>query len=125
MGSIFYRNKRLYSGSSNQGGSPFNPEEFALYFKNVKEEKKDIYPKLRKKSGIYALINNITNEFYIGSSINLTKRMVSYYYYTNSHKPSNLVIIRAMKKYGTEYFSLGILEFCIQDPKICIDLEQK
>jgi hypothetical protein len=115
----------LYSESSNKGSLPFNPEEFAVYFKNFKEEKKDIYQKLRKKSGVYTFINNITNEFYIGSSINLTKRMVSYYYYTNSDKPSKLVIIRAMKKYGTENFSLGILEFCQQDPKICINLEQK
>jgi group I intron endonuclease len=128
-GSIFsslrLQSKRLYSESSNKGSLPFNPEEFAVYFKNFKEEKKDIYQKLRKKSGVYTFINNITNEFYIGSSINLTKRMVSYYYYTNSDKPSKLVIIRAMKKYGTENFSLGILEFCQQDLKICINLEQK
>jgi hypothetical protein len=51
--------------------------------------------------------------------------MVSYYYSYNNDKPSKLVIIRAMKKYGLENFSLGIKEFCKQDPKICINLEQK
>lgn len=49
--------------------------------------------------------------------------MVSYYYHTNSQKPSKLVIIRAMKKYGLDNFSLGILEFCEKDA--CLTLEQK
>nr|AFD95924.1 intron-encoded LAGLIDADG endonuclease family protein [Talaromyces stipitatus] len=123
-GSIFEVGKRLYSDNPN-GGSPFNSEEFIIFFKNVKQEKKNIYKELRKKSGVYIFINNITNQLYIGSSINLTKRMVSYYYYTNSDKLSKFVIIRAMKKYGLENFSLGILEFCKQDPKICLELEQK
>ena len=37
--------------------------------------------------GAAVFINNITKELYVGSSINLTKRMVSYYYYYNSDKP--------------------------------------
>lgn len=79
-----------------------------------------------KKSGVYIFINNITNQLYIGSSINLTKRMVSYYYYyVNSDKLYKFVIIRAMKKYGLENFSLGILEFCKQYPITCLSLEQK
>ena len=94
------------------------------YF-NVKENKKNIYKELRKKSGVYVFINNITGELYVGSSINLTKRMVSYYYNYNSNKLSKLMIIRAMKKYGLENFSLGIKEFCKQDPKLCLSLEQK
>ncbi len=137
-GNIFEigKSKRLYNGSPN-GGSPFNPEEFAIFFYNMKEEKRDIYRELRKKSGVYMLINNIhccscsssssraVAEIYIGSSLNLTRRMASYYYYTNSDKSSKMVIIRAMKKYGLENFSLGILEFCKQDSKICLNLEQK
>ena len=123
-GSISEISKRSYSESSNQG-SPFNPEEFAIFFYNIKEEKKDIYKELRNKSGVYMLINNITKKIYIGSSLNLTKRMVSYYYYTNSDKLSKSVIIRAMKKHRLENFSLGILEFCKKDSKVCLNLEQK
>ena len=51
--------------------------------------------------------------------------MVSYYYYTNSDKLSKSVIIRAMKKHRLENFSLGILEFCKKDSKVCLNLEQK
>ena len=123
-GKLLERVKRLYS-STGKGGSPLNPEEFIHFFHNVKENKKDIYKTLRKKAGIYLFINKKTNQLYVGSSINLTKRMVSYYYYYNTENPSKLVITRAMKKYGLENFSLGIKEFCENNLKICLDLEQK
>lgn len=127
-GSISEISNRLYSKSSNKG-EPFNTEpgsnEFAIFFLNFLKEKKNIYKELRKKAGVYVLINNITKEFYIGSSLNLTKIMVSYYYYTNSDKLSKIVIIRAMKKYGLDKFSLGIFEFCKNDSKVCLNLEQK
>ena len=127
-GRLFKGTKRLYS-SLKGGGSPLNQEDFIHFFHNVQESKKDVYKKLRKKAGVYVFINNINNQLYVGSSINLTKRMVSYYYYYNSavaeFKPSQLVIIRAMKKYGLENFSLGIKEFCENKSEICLDLEQK
>ena len=126
--SIICISKRLYSKSlrsRTKKGLPFDPEKFTLFFDNFKEEKKNIYKQLRKKAGVYIIINNITKELYIGSSVNLTRRMVSYFYYTNSEKPSKIVIIRAMKKYGLGNFSLGIIEFCKQEPEICLGLEQK
>lgn len=127
QGRLFGKVNRLYSSTGKGGSShtPSNPEEFVQFFFNVKDSKKDIYQKLRKKAGVYVFINNKTNQLYVGSSINLTKRMVSYYYYYNSDKSSKLVIIRAMKKYGLDNFSLGIKEFCDNDPKLCLDLEQK
>lgn len=125
-GRFFEKGKRLFNSTEKgKGNSPLNSEEFIHYFYNVEQSKKDIYEKLRKKAGIYVFINNITKDLYVGSSINLTKRMVSYYYYYNSDKLSQLVIIRAMKKYGLENFSLGIKEFCDKDPKVCVYLEQK
>jgi hypothetical protein len=64
------------------GGSP--NDHFFLFFKNVKESKKDIYKELRKKAGVYLFKNNITKDLYIGSSLNLTKRMASHFYNANS-----------------------------------------
>jgi group I intron endonuclease len=122
---IFNIKQQKINKKLGKGGSPLNPEEFILFFDNVKENKKNIYTELRNKAGIYVFINNETNQLYVGSSINLTKRMVNYFYYYNSDKPSQLVIIKAMKKYGLDNFSLGIKEFCDKNPKICIDLEQK
>nr|QJQ35329.1 GIY-YIG endonuclease [Fusarium brevicatenulatum]QJQ35361.1 GIY-YIG endonuclease [Fusarium pseudoanthophilum] len=123
----------MYSSITKVGGAPKgtpNPEEFIHYFNNVQESKKDIYKLLRKKAGIYVFINNKTNKLYVGSSVNLTRRMAIYYYYYNSDKPAGAasprpVIIRAMKKYGLDNFSLGIKEFCDNNPKVCLDLEQK
>lgn len=90
----------------------------------TKRIKKTIYKTLKGKSGVYVFINNITNEIYVGSSVDLTRRMRSYYYMAdNSDKSTNSIIIRAFRKYGLNNFSLGIKEFC--SPQDCIKLEQK
>ncbi len=124
MGSNFDRGKRFNSGWSG-AGSPINPDDFVLYFENVKENKKKIYDALMKKSGVYLFINNITKDLYVGSSLNLSKRMTSHFYHGNSSKSTKIVITKAMRKYKLENFSLAILEFCKPDIMICSDLEQK
>jgi len=101
------------------------PEEFLVFFDDFKINKQTIYKLLRRKSGVYVFINKVNNKKYVGSSINLTKRMTSYYYYVSSNNKSTVPIIRAMKKYGLNAFSLGIKEFCIENPINCIILEQK
>jgi group I intron endonuclease len=105
------------------GGSP--NDNFVIFFENVKESKKNIYKELRKKSGVYLFINNITKDLYVGSSLNLTRRMTSHFYHANSDKVTKIVITRAMRKYKLENFSLAILEFCVRDLKVCSNLEQK
>ena len=105
------------------GGSP--NDNFVIFFINIKESKKDIYKELRRKSGVYLFINNITKDLYIGSSLNLTKRMTSHFYYANSDKVTKIVVTRAMRKYKLENFSLAILEFCNANIEVCSKLEQK
>jgi len=119
--SLIYRGKRFSQSSS--GGSPNH--NFVLYFENVKSSKNDIYKQLRRKSGVYVVINNITKDLYVGSSVNLTKIMTSHFYHVNSDKYTRIVIIRAMRKYKLENFSLAIVEFCAPDTSICLNLEQK
>lgn len=92
--SMFDKGKRFYSGLSG-GGSPINPDDFVLYFNNVKQDKKLIYNKLRGKSGVYLFINNINNDLYVGSSLTLSKRMTSHFYHANSDKLTKIVITRA------------------------------
>jgi len=116
-----YTGKRFYHHSS--GGWP--NDNFVIFFKNVKESKKNIYKELRKKSGVYLFINNITKDLYVGSSLNLTSRMTNHFYHANSDKVTKIVITRAMRKYKLENFSLAILEFCVTDIKVCSKLEQK
>jgi hypothetical protein len=115
------------NGNSSSDGSP-NPNQdhnFKMYFENVKASKKEIYNALRRKPGVYLFINNITNDLYVGSSLNLTKRMGSHFFHANSNNVTKIVITRAMRKYGLDNFSLAILEFCDSDLSVCLDLEQK
>jgi group I intron endonuclease len=64
---------------------------------------------LKNKSGIYMWYNNITNEYYIGSSINLYNRLNKYY--SNYHLSfKNQIIINSLLKYNHSNFSLIILE---------------
>jgi group I intron endonuclease len=74
---------------------------------------------------VYLFINNITGNLYVGSSVNLTKRMTSHFYHANSNKITRVVLTKAFRKYKLENFSLAILEFCDSDFKTCLTLEQK
>jgi group I intron endonuclease len=114
--------KRFNHYSAGPGGSPNN--NFVLFFNNVQESKRAIYKALRGKSGIYLFINKITNDLYVGSSITLSKRMTYHFYHANSDKATNIVLARAMRKYELKNFSLGILETCVSDTRVCSELEQ-
>ena len=98
---------------------------FVMFFENVKQSKTAIYKALRGKSGVYLFINNATKDLYVGSSLTLSKTMTSHFYLANSHKVTNIVLVRAMRKYILDNFSLAILEICASDIIVCSDLEQK
>jgi hypothetical protein len=83
-----------------------------LHFKSqmVKENK--------KLSGVYIIINNMTNKIYIGSSLDLGRRLSIYF--TNSFPVRNktMIISKALLKHGYLNFSVGILEYCHPDKRI-------
>ncbi len=119
----FLSQKKINYSSSIETNSP-SPNNFIMYFENIETSKSEIYKSLRKKSGVYMFINNINNHTYIGSSINLTKRMTSHFYHAKLGKGKS-VINRAMYKHKLINFSLGILELCTNDVITCTTLEQK
>jgi hypothetical protein len=59
---------------------------------------------LNEVPGIYAIIHNETKKLYIGSSINLAKRIFEH---VKNIRSSNLHLQRAIEKYGLNNF------FCI------------
>ena len=63
------------------------------------------------KSGIYRWTNKVNGKVYIGSSVDLGKRLGKYYNlsYISSN---NMLISKALIKYGYGSFSLEILEYC-------------
>ena len=77
----------------------------------------------RRLSGIYKWTNKLNGKSYIGSSVNLSKRLSNYYNYTFISKPQhNMLIYKALLKHGYSNFSLEILEYC--NPNNVIEREQ-
>lgn len=61
---------------------------------------------LKKVGGIYAIIHNVTNKLYIGSSMDLSIRIISHI----KNRSSNIYLQHAISKYGLNNFSVCILE---------------
>ncbi len=81
-------------------------------FSNPLLERKEIYSFLKGKTGIYMFFNKENGSFYIGSAVDLSRRVN--YYFQNcyfKHNP-NSIIGKAILKYKMANFSLVILEFC-------------
>lgn len=73
--------------------------------------------------GVYKILNKVTNESYIGSSINLKKRKSDHFYLLKQGKHGNSHLQNSYKKYGIENFDFSVLEFC--EPDECLIIEQK
>jgi group I intron endonuclease len=65
-----------------------------------------------QKSGIYMLKNNITNDFYIGATINLYARWTNHYRELKNGKHGNTKMRNDALRYGHDVFSCEVLEFC-------------
>jgi hypothetical protein len=76
---------------------------------------------LKNKAGIYMFYNNITDQCYIGSSVNLVRRFRAHMFLA---KTSNLYLYRAMRKYGLINFTFIVLQYCEPVQSICLGLEQ-
>lgn len=74
-----------------------------LKFKVVTENK--------GKSGVYRWTNKVNGKTYVGSSVNLGRRL-SNYYNLNYISSSKMLISQALIKYGYGNFTLEILEYC-------------
>lgn len=67
----------------------------------------------KDKSGIYRWTNIESGKSYIGSSSKLNKRFTNYYNYNYIINPKrNMLIHKALLKYGYSTFRLEILEYC-------------
>lgn len=85
---------------------------------NVADNKSLIYKENKNRSGIYLWNNLITSKSYIGSSVNLKKRIADYLSLQNLNIQlirNRSLIYSAILKYGIEKFQLHILEYCDKD----------
>lgn len=84
-----------------------------LKYLNADVDKLNILKEIKGKAGIYRWINNANGKSYVGSSVDLSKRLYRYYslaYIIVQSKHS--LICKALIKYGYSKFSFEILEFC-------------
>lgn len=66
----------------------------------------------KKISGIYQITNNLTGQFYIGSSQNTTKRKYTHFSQLRHNKHPNQHLQRAFAKYGEAAFSFHVVARC-------------
>lgn len=91
-------------------------------YENAYTLKKLIIKENQNKSGIYSWTNKLTGNIYIGQSVNLSAWFKNYYNVSYLSSKHNLIICRALIKYGYSNFSLEILEYC--DLSVLVEREQ-
>nr|YP_010029628.1 hypothetical protein J2C28_mgp28 [Beauveria lii]QOU11069.1 hypothetical protein [Beauveria lii] len=86
-------------------------------YNNAFINKSKIFLDNKNKSGIYKWINNINGNTYVGSGLNLTKR-IGDYFNESELKRNPRPIHAALLKHGHDNFTLKILEYCKPDELI-------
>lgn len=76
-----------------------------------------------KASGVYAIVNSITGNIYIGSAVNIANRFRGHRTSLLNGKHRSIVLQRAWDKHGAEAFDFRTLLHCA--PKDCIYYEQR
>jgi len=71
--------------------------------------------------GIYVIINSINTKIYIGSSINVEKRIKRHIYELMNNKHPNKYLQRSVNKYGINSFIFKILEKCQKEDLLTIE----
>ena len=101
---------RRFSTSKNDGSS-----SGLVVFYDADKDKLDILKSIKGKSGIYMWTNKLNGKKYIGSSVDLRRRLLEYYNVNRLLNDNSMPINVALLKYGYTNFSLTILEICDKD----------
>ena len=84
-----------------------------LTYLNADTDKLSILRDNKGKSGVYLWTNLVNGKSYVGSSVNLSRRLAQYYNLNFLTKfRQNSLIHKAILKYGYSRFKLDILEYC-------------
>jgi group I intron endonuclease len=85
-------------------------------------DKEQIISNNNDKAGVYMFKNLVNKKRYVGSSVNIRRRMHEYFNINYLERKKCMPICRALLKYGYSKFSLEILEYC--QPSEVISREQ-
>lgn len=95
--------------------NPLTLPGFSTYAKktylNPLEQRNEIFSDTKGKSGVYCWVNLINGKYYIGSGNVLSSRLSDYYQDWYYQTKGNVLIVRAILKYGMGNFALLILDF--------------
>ena len=80
---------------------------------------------VEKTSGVYMIKNILNNKYYIGSSLNIRRRLQCHSSRLNRSTHNNLHLQSAFNKYGRKAFVFSILETCEPIIDTLTFLEQK
>ena len=72
---------------------------------------------LRKKSGIYSIMNIANGKIYIGSSKDIYNRLHEHLHLLNANSAHNKYLQNAWNKYGQECFIYNVLELCSENSR--------
>jgi group I intron endonuclease len=95
------------------------------FYDDLLSNKKLIAKENRGKSGVYLFYNKLNSNSYIGSGVDLTDRLGDYFSntYLNKSSTQTSLIVKAIKKYSLDNFSLTILEY-VPERKLAVIKEQ-
>jgi len=111
LNSKIFISLRNYTTSSDNHLNNNNINQVKVYW-DAYANRKDILKDNKGKSGVYMLTNKLTNDIYIGQSVDISKRFRNYFNLNYIKSKSNLIISRTLIKYGYSNFSVTILEYC-------------
>jgi len=86
-----------------------------VVFSDADKDKLNILKYIKGKSGIYMWTNKLNGKKYVGSSVDLRRRLSEYYNVNRILNEKSMPINVALLKYGYTNFSLTILEICDKD----------
>jgi len=92
--------KRTYTTLPNKGVNVSVSSNSVKLYENAFTMRKLILKENKGKSGIYMFTNKLTNDKYIGQSIDLTKKFMHYFNISYLRSKSSFRISRALLKYG-------------------------
>jgi len=104
----------FFCGFLNESNSSFLLAVIPLkLYENSDLDKQYILKENKGKGGIYMWTNNLNGKQYIGSSVDLSRRLKEYYDTSRlSRLEGSMAINRALLKYGHSNFKLEIIEYC-------------
>jgi len=83
----------------------------SLIYNNAETEKQLILKDTKNKAGVYLWTHLDSNKKYVGSSVNISRRLTYYFSKVNIARFKKSRIHNALHRYGYSSFSLTILEF--------------